>query len=88
MAAPGSRAGSAVWPGALAGREATAEGERAASPGPELSPLEPGPSPLAAGEGSAEGSRSWQDLLSQLPGRLPWGKSGWPGNGSRRRGDR
>ena len=55
MAAPGSRAGSALWTREQAGREATVEGERAVSPGPELSPLEPRPSPLAAGEGSTEG---------------------------------
>lgn len=33
-------------------------GELAASPGPELSPLEPGPSPLAASEGAAAPGRS------------------------------
>ena len=67
MAAPVSRAGSAVWTGGQAGREATVEGERAVSPGPELSPLEPRPSPLAAGEGSAEG---------RAPGRISVRNSG------------
>lgn len=72
---------------ARAGVEETREKERTASPGSELSTLEPGASPLAAGERSAEGSGVWQDLLSQLPESVPAGRVAGPGNCSRRRGD-
>lgn len=79
MAAPVSRAGSAVWTGDQAGREATVDGERAVSPGPELSPLEPRPSPLAAGEGSEEGRALGRICVLNSRGDFSARRVGGPG---------
>ena len=79
MAVPGSRAGSALWTREQAGREATVEGERAVSPGPELSPLEPRPIPLAAGEWSAEGRVPGRICVLNSPGDFSAWRVGGPG---------
>lgn len=65
-------------PGVGGGEDAAGQGQRAASPGPELSPPEPGAGRLAAGHRSAWGCGSWQNRLSQLPP-----DAGWPGEGAR-----
>lgn len=81
MAAPGSQAGTAEGPrGGGAAREATGAEKLGASPGPELSPLEPGPSPLAVGKGPRGSAIPSKTCFLLSLGVLPSGMAGGGGH--------